>query len=101
MILEKINISGIENAYSISSVFKEFEKAVNEAWKDKPPWQRFQKKLISDLAVLSEFKEYALNFPQYEKLSGETDLYCIRHPETKKNVRVIYTMMEGRIVLLY
>ncbi len=100
MVLEKVNINGIENAYFVSSIIKEFEKAVNEAWKDKPPWQRFQKKLISDLAVLSEYKENALYLPQYEKLSGKTDLYSIRHPETKKNVRVIYTMMDGRIVLL-
>lgn len=81
-------------------VQKEFVKAVNEQWNKKPPWQRYQKKLIQDLAVLDMEKERAIEFPQYEKLSGEDKLYSIRHPETKKNVRVIYTIVNGSIVIL-
>ena len=65
-----------------------------------PPWQRYQKKLIQDLAVLDIEKEQAIDLPQYEKLSGEDKLYSIRHPETKKNVRIIYTIVDGAIVIL-
>ena len=100
MELERLNIEGIHNVYALSVVQKEFRKAVNEQWKSNPPWQRYQKKLIQDLAVLSVEKECAIDLPQYEKLADEDRLYCIRHPETKKNVRVIYTIAEGAIILL-
>ena len=33
-------------------------------------------------------------------MSGEEDLYSIRHPESKKNFRVIYTIYEGNIIIL-
>lgn len=81
-------------------VQKEFHKSVNEQWKNNPPWQRYQKKLIQDLAVLDIEKKRAIDFPQYEKLSGEKELYCIRHPESKKNVRIIYTIAKDAIVIL-
>ena len=100
MYLEKIKINGLDDIYIISNVRKEFEKAVNEAWKEKPPWERFQKKLIADLAVLSELKERAIDLQQFEKLSGEKELYSIRHPETRKNIRVVYTIDEHQIILL-
>lgn len=100
MELEKVCIDGIHNTYAISSVKKEFRKAVDEPWKDIPPWQRYQKKLIADLVVLEQEMERAIDFQQYEKLSGTEKLYSIRHPETKKNVRVIYTIYEGMVILL-
>lgn len=100
MELEKLCINGIENTYAISNVKKEFKKAVDEPWKASPPWQRYLKKLIEDLAVLEQEKERAIDLPQFEKLSGEDNLYCIRHPETKKNVRVIYVIYEETIILL-
>lgn len=100
MELEKIDINGLNDIYALSVLQKEFVKAVNEQWKSKPPWQRYQKKLIQDLAVLDMEKERAIDLPQYEKLSGEKDLYSIRHPESKKNVRIIYTIIEDGIVIL-
>lgn len=100
MELEKICIEGIYNTYAISNVKKEFRKAVDEQWKDMPPWQRYQKKLVADLAVLEEELESAIDLQQFEKLTGVERLYSIRHPETKKNVRVIYTIFEGSIILL-
>ena len=100
MQLEKIDINGLENIYALSVVQKEFSKAVNEQWKTNPPWKRYQKKLIQDLAVLDMEKECAIDLPQFEKLSGETKLYSIRHPESKKNVRVLYTIVEGKIIIL-
>lgn len=100
MILEKIDIEGLNDVYALSVVQKEFKKAVNEQWKKNPPWQRYQKKLMEDLAVLDTEKEKAIDLPQYEKLSGEEKLYSIRHPETKKNVRIIYTIEEGTIIIL-
>ena len=100
MELEKIDIEGINNTYAISSVKKEFIKAVGESWKKIPPWQRYLKKLIEDLAVLEQEKEMAIDLPQFEKLTGFERLYSIRHPESKKNVRVIYTIYDSSIILL-
>jgi mRNA-degrading endonuclease RelE of RelBE toxin-antitoxin system len=98
--LEKIDINGISDIYTLSVIKKEFRKAVDEPWKDVPPWQRYQKKLIQDLAVLDMEKERAVDLAQYEKLSGEDNLYSIRHPESKKNVRIIYTIMDNVVILL-
>lgn len=100
MELEKIDIYGLNDIYALSVVRKEFIKAANEQWKEEEPWQRYQKKLLQDLAVLEVEKERAVDLPQYEKLSGEEKLYSIRHPKTKKNIRVIYTIVQGKIILL-
>lgn len=100
MQLEKLDMEGLNDIYALDVIRKEFEKAVTERWKEEAPWQRYQKKLMQDLAVLDEEKEGAIDFPQYEKLLGEDNLYSIRHPETKKNVRVIYTIVEGEAVIL-
>ena len=100
MELEKIDITGIEDTYMLSVLKKKIRKAVEEQWKADPPWKRYQKKLIEDLAVLDMEKKEAVALPQFEKLSGEEDLYSIRHPESKKNFRVIYTIYEGNIIIL-
>lgn len=101
MELEKIDINGLNDIYTLDVVQKEFRKAVDEPWKEIPPWKRYQKKLLQDLAVLDEHKESAIEFSQYERLSTEEKLYSIRHPETPKNVRVIYTITEGVVILLH
>lgn len=98
MELEKLSINGINNTYAISNVKKEFIRAVDEPWKE--PWKRYLKKLIEDLAVLEQEKERAIDLPQFEKLTGVDRLCSIRHPESKKNVRVIYVIEEGTIILL-
>ena len=100
MELEKIEIEGINNIYAISKVKKEFREAVDEPWTNTPPWKRYQKKLIEDLAVLEQEKENAIDLPHFEKLTDIDRLYCIRHPQSKKNVRVIYTIYKGSIILL-
>lgn len=100
MELVQLTFGEIENVYAVSNVIKEFEKAVNESWEENPPWQRFQKKLIGDLAVLSVEGERAIGLHQFERLSGEKDIYSIRHPEATKNVRVLYTLGEGVVILL-
>ena len=100
MELEKICITGIENTYAISNLKKEFRKAVDEPWKDIPPWLRYQKKLIEDLAVLEQEKERAVDLPQFEKLNGCGNLYSIRHPESRKKIRVLYCIFDGSIILL-
>ena len=99
MELEKIRIEGINDTYAISSLKKEFRKAV-EPWKEKEPWERYQKKLIQDLTVLEQEKESAIDLQQFEKLNGVDRLYSIRHPESRKNVRIIYTIDEDVIILL-
>lgn len=100
MELEKLCIEGINNTYAISNVKKEFKKAVDESWKEIPPWKRYQKKLIGDLAVLEQELERAIDLPQFEKLDGVDRLYSIRHSETRKNVRIIYIIYEGAVILL-
>lgn len=100
MELEKICLNGINKTYAISNVKKEFRKAVDEPWKEIPPWLRYQKKLIEDLAVLEQEKESAIDLPQFEKLNGVDRIYSIRHPESKKNVRVLYAIEDGAIILL-
>ena len=57
MELHELEIYGIDNVYAVPMLEKEFSRAVNEAWKNEPPWKRYQKKLIENLAVLSEEKE--------------------------------------------
>lgn len=100
MELEKLRIKGINDTYAISNIRKEFIKAVNEPWKEMPPWQRYQRKLIEDLAVLEQEKEQAINLPQFEKLTDVGNLYSITHPESRKNVRVIYTIIDDSVILL-
>lgn len=100
MQLEKIDIYGVSNVYALSTLKKEFRKAVNEPWKDNPPWERYQKKLIEDLAVLDDQMQCAINLPQFEKISEENNLYSIRHPESKKNIRILYTIVENNTVIL-
>ena len=76
--LVKIDVKGLENTYAVSVFEKEFLKAVNEPWLDEEPFKRYQKKLIEDLTVLEMEKEKAIDMPQYEKITGEMDLYSIR-----------------------
>ena len=94
------NMEGLDNIFAVSNLKKEFQSAVNEQWKTKPPWKRYQKKLIADLVVLSQEKERAVDLGNFEKLRDTDRLYSIRHPKSKKNIRVIYTVDEGAIILL-
>lgn len=94
------NMEGLDNIFAVSNLKKEFQSAVNEQWKTKPPWKRYQKKLIADLVVLSQEKERAVDLANFEKLRDIDRLYSIRHPKSKKNIRVIYTVDEGAIILL-
>lgn len=98
--LVKIEVEGIENTYAVSMFEKEFHKAVDESWKENKPFKRYQEKLVADLAVLEMEMEKAIDMPQYEKMKGEDDLYSIRHPESRKNVRIIYTIYEDAIIIL-
>lgn len=94
------NMEGLDDIFAVSNLKKEFQSAVNEQWKTKPPWKRYQKKLIADLVVLSQEKERAVDLANFEKLRDTDRLYSIRHPKSKKNIRVIYTVDEGAIILL-
>ena len=96
MELERIVASGLTNIYSLSTVQKEFRNSV----KDEEPYPRYQKKLLQDLAVLEDLKEEAITLPQFEKLTGEDRLYSIRHPRSQKNIRLLYTIEEGTIIIL-
>lgn len=70
MELEKIDINGLNDIYALSVVQKEFTKSVNEQWKSNPPWQRYQKKLIQDLAVLDMVLFSTLNDAPFFTLNG-------------------------------
>ena len=100
MELESIGIDGLSDIYMISNVRKEFTKAVNEKWAKDPPWKRYQQKLIGDLKVLQNDKEKAIDLESFEKINGENDLYSIRHPEAKKNIRILYTITDDREIIL-
>ena len=101
MELEKINIDGVNDTYALSVIKKEFKDAVNEPWKEVEPWQGYQKKLLQDLAVLDLSKEKAIDLPQFEKLSGEENLYCIHRPRSRKNIRIIYTIYDDCINCIF
>ncbi len=100
MELVKIDIEGIYDTYSLTVALKEFQKAVDEVWRLAPPWKRYQKKLIQNLAVLCEEKEKAIDLQQFEKLQGEEFLFSIRYPNAQKNIRVIYTITEDENIIL-
>ena len=86
MELQHLDICMLHDIYMLSPVQKEFKKAVDESWRKEEPWMRYQDRLLKDLAVLDEHKK--------EKL------YSIRHPKTKKNVRVLYTITDDLKVIL-
>ena len=88
MALEKISISGISDVYAVSAIKKEFKKAVNQPWKNSEPYPEYQKKLLADLAVLDIEKEKAI------------DLYSTHRPNSRKNVRIIYTIIDRKIIIL-
>ena len=98
MELEKISISGISDVYAVSAIKKEFKKAVNQPWKNSEPYPEYQKKLLADLAVLDI--EKAIDLAAFEKLTNEKDLYSIHRPNSRKNVRIIYTIIDRKIIIL-
>ena len=98
MELEKISISGISDVYAVSAIKKEFKKAVNQPWKNSEPYPEYQKKLLADLAVLDI--EKAIDLAAFEKLTNEKDLYSIHRPNSRKNVPIIYTIIDRKIIIL-
>lgn len=98
MALEKISISGISDVYAVSAIKKEFKKAVNQPWKNSEPYPEYQKKLLADLAVLDI--EKAIDLAAFEKLTNEKDLSSIHRPNSRKNVRIIYTIIDRKIIIL-
>ena len=98
MALEKISISGISDVYAVSAIKKEIKKAVNQPWKNSEPYPEYQKKLLADLAVLDI--EKAIDLAAFEKLTNEKDLYSIHRPNSRKNVRIIYTIIDRKIIIL-
>lgn len=100
MELIKISIGDITNLFALSAAIDEFEKCSDELWSETPPWKRYQGKLMSELVVLSEHKERAITLAHFEKINSVDGLYSIRNPKTKKNLRVLYTIQEGYIILL-
>lgn len=61
---------------------------------------RISKKLLADLAVLDIEKEKAIDLAAFEKLTNEKDLYSIHRPNSRKNVRIIYTIIDRKIIIL-
>ena len=99
--MKLLKLNGFSRIYVVDCFQKEFTVAVSELWRKNEPFMRYQKKLMQDLAVLDDQGERAIRLPQFEALSQvKYRMYSIRHPETKKNVRVIYVIADGAIVLL-
>ena len=61
---------------------------------------RISKKLLADLAVLDIEKEKAIDLAAFEKLTIEKDLYSIHRPNSRKNVPIIYTIIDRKIIIL-
>lgn len=99
MKLEQFKNDGLEDIYFVHQIIKEFERAVNEDWKNGPPLPQCQKQLLSDLVVLNQEKEKAIGLKGFEKLGGQKELYSINR-KTRKNVRVIFTFSDGVVILL-
>ena len=59
-----------------------------------------KKKLLADLAVLDIEKEKAIDLAAFEKLTNEKDLYSIHRPNSRTNVRIIYTIIDRKIIIL-
>ncbi len=55
---------------------------------------------MGDLAILDVEKEEAVKLQNFEKLADVDRLYSIRHSETPKNVRVLYTIEKDIVILL-
>lgn len=100
MELVQIDINGLNNIYALDCFEKEFRKAVDENWKENPPFLRYQTKLLRDLAILDDQKEKAIKLPEFEKLTNEIGLFSIRHPHSNLNLRVIYTVTKGVVILI-
>ena len=99
--MKLLKLNFYSRIYAVDGFQKEFTTAVSEIWRKKEPFMRYQKKLMQDLAVLDDQGERAIKLPQFETLSQtKYRMYSIRHPETKKNVRVIYVIDDGDIALL-
>ena len=45
-------------------------------------------------------KEKAIDLAAFEKLTNEKDLYSIHRPNSRKNVRIIYTIIDRKIIIL-
>lgn len=100
MELLKLDINGLSDVYAIDVVKKEFCKAASEKWSARPPWLRYQQKLMEDLAILDNLKHNAIGLMGFEKLTGENELYSIRHPKTPKNLRILFTFYGNSVILL-
>lgn len=72
------------------------KSAMEEFW----TLSRISKKLLADLAVLDIEKEKAIDLAAFEKLTNEKDLYSIHRPNSRKNVRIIYTIIDRKIIIL-
>ena len=83
------------------TIKKEFKKAVKISHgRILTPIQNIKKKLLADLAVLDIEKEKAIDLAAFEKLTNEKDLYSIHRPNSRKNVRIIYTIIDRKIIIL-
>ena len=52
------------------------------------------------MSVLDDQKENAVKLPEFERLTDEIGLFSIRHPHSNINMRVIYTIEEGFVILI-
>ena len=48
----------------------------------------------------STLKLGAYDLAAFEKLTNEKDLYSIHRPNSRKNVRIIYTIIDRKIIIL-
>lgn len=87
--------------YEVDCFQKEFKNVTKEKIVESPPYPRYQKWLIGALAILEESGRKALVLEKFEQLENVTpDLFSIRYPKSKLNIRVIYVYLEDDDILL-
>jgi phage-related protein len=77
-------------AINIGEAFAKFDVQTKEHV------ERIQRSLKS----LDIEKEKAIDLAAFEKLTNEKDLYSIHRPNSRKNVRIIYTIIDRKIIIL-
>lgn len=95
--MEIIKLKGYEHLYAVDSFFLEYQALFG---KSAAEHKKHLTKLRTSLGILDRELQAAVQYQQFEKLSGE-ELYSIRHV-SKANPRVIYAFFtdDGKIILI-
>lgn len=98
-ILEIQKINNYEDIYALDLFWEDFNSTV--LGRSQSESKRYIAWLQRKLEVLNQYREQATRLRDFERVEGNTILYSIRYPNSKKNPRIIYFFVhEGKPVLL-